>query len=71
MFGRLLSDQVEADNRDVPVIVEKSVEAVEKNGVDFEGTGFDSKNSCSLLFLVTETDNFWAGALDVVVVCVA
>jgi hypothetical protein len=37
MFGRSLSDQVDADDRDVPVIVEKSVQAVEKNGADFEG----------------------------------
>lgn len=37
MFGRDLVEQAKHESRDVPVIVEKCIEAVEASGMDYEG----------------------------------
>lgn len=37
MFGRELSEQIEIDGQPVPIIVTKCIEAVEDQGMDYEG----------------------------------
>lgn len=48
MFGRSLVEQAAAEGREVPLVVEKCIQAVERNGMDYEGIYRKSGGSSQL-----------------------
>ncbi|PWN22306.1 RhoGAP-domain-containing protein [Microstroma glucosiphilum] len=48
MFGRSLVEQAAAEGRDIPLVVEKCIQAVERNGMDYEGIYRKSGGSSQL-----------------------
>ncbi|PWN44503.1 RhoGAP-domain-containing protein [Ceraceosorus guamensis] len=53
MFGRLLVDQAAAEGRDVPIVVEKCISAVEAMGMDYEGI-YRKSGGTSQLRVITQ-----------------
>lgn len=53
MFGRSLVDQAHSESRDVPLIVEKCIQAVEANGMDYEGI-YRKSGGTSQLKIITQ-----------------